>query len=93
MGNDGKSPKISFESVSPGGVLRFAGVVANDDSFEEVKLGLGPKGCRSLICASSAASLSDIAEPFLCVVLNWNLAFGANWVRASSSFSFSALIA
>lgn len=73
--------------------MRFAGVVAIDDSVEEAKPGLPAGGCNSFSAASSAASLMDIAEPFLCVVLNWNLDFGANLERVSCNFSSSALIA
>jgi hypothetical protein len=65
-------------------------VVAIDDSFDERRPGPRPgRDCA----ASSAASLNEIAELFLFVVLNLNLLFGANLARASSNFSVSALMA
>lgn len=43
--------------------------------------------------AISAASVREMADPFLRAVLNVNLAFGANAARVSLNFSDSALIA
>ena len=49
--------------------------------------------CRRWADASSAASVREMADAFLRVVLNVNLAFGANAARVSLSFSDSALMA
>ena len=65
----GRSPTVSLLSRSLGGVIKFAGVVAIEDSFEETNPGLKP-GALRFAAASSAASFKDIAEPFLLVVLN-----------------------
>lgn len=43
--------------------------------------------------ASSAASLSEMADGFLRAVLKENLGRGANWALVSANFSWSALIA
>lgn len=56
---------MSLESASLGGVIKFAGVVAMDDSVEEVNPGLSPGALRRFSAASSAASLIDMAEVFL----------------------------
>lgn len=48
---------------------------------------------RRLSAASSAASVKDIAELFLLLVLNWNRGLGATLERVSCSFSDRALIA
>lgn len=68
---------------SPGGVFRFAGVVAMEDSLEERKPGREATGCSRCWAASSAASFSDIAELFLPVDLNWKRDLGANFDRVS----------
>lgn len=78
---------------SPGGVLRNAGVVAIEDSLDERALCPNPGDLRRFSWANSAASLRDMAELFFCVVLNWNLGFGMNLIRASCTFSSRALIA
>lgn len=45
----------------------LAGVVTIEESLEDV---ISPGCCRRCFSASSAASLRDIADPFLCAVLN-----------------------
>jgi hypothetical protein len=44
LGNDGRSPTVSRESASLGGVIRFAGVVVTEDSVEDCNSGLPPGG-------------------------------------------------
>ena len=73
--------------------MRFAGVVGTDDSVDELNPAPRPGGLSLCSAASSAASLIDMAELFLCVVLNWNLAFGANLDLVSCNFSSRALMA
>ena len=68
---------------SPGGVFRSAGVVAMEESSEERKPGREANGWRRCWAASSAASLSDIAELFFPVDLNWKRDLGANFDRVS----------
>jgi hypothetical protein len=51
-------------------VIKLAGVVAIEDSFEEANPGLRPGVRRRFSAASSAASFREMAEPFLLVVLN-----------------------
>lgn len=80
-------------SASPGGDLKLNGVVATEDSFDEEPPGVGTGGLIRCCAASSAASLTEMAELFLFVVLNLNRLFGANLVRAASSFSVRALMA
>lgn len=73
---------MSLEFFSLGGVWRYAGVVAREDSFDERRPRLNPGVLRRFSWASSAASLRDIAELFF-GCLNWNLGFGVNLARAS----------
>jgi hypothetical protein len=84
---------VSLLSASLGGVIKLAGVVVIDDSFDETNPGRKPGAFMRCFAASSAASCKDTAELFLCVVLNLNLLFGANLVRVSSNFSVRALMA
>ena len=72
--------------------MRFAGVVAIEDSLDEpMPEILG--GSRRCFAANSAASLIETADEFFWVVLNLNLDLGANLERVSSSFSSRALMA
>lgn len=83
---------VGFGFSSLGGVSRYAGVVANEE-LSEISLGRYPGILERCCNASSAASLSDIAEEFFRAVLNVNLDLGANDAFVSSSFSFRAFIA